>query len=112
MSKRVLGRVGLIAGLGGIAAAATAYYLKQKHLNEAENGDASDTDASDTTLAEVDEDGNIRVSDDLKEQIIADAREMIHRNKDNGYILESLENKYGKDCTYSTLKELIEEAEQ
>ncbi|QNQ80561.1 hypothetical protein [Lactobacillus sp. PV034] len=110
MSKRVLGKVGLIAGLGGIAAAATAYYLKQKHLNEAENG--SDTDASDTTLAEVDKDGNIKVSDDLKEQIIADAREMIHRNKDNAYILESLENKYGKDCTYSTLKELIEEAEQ
>lgn len=118
MSKRVLGRVGLIAGLAGLAAAGTAYYLKQRKLDDAENGDdidASDTDldaSSDVTLPEVDENGEVSVPESVKEEIIKNAREMIHRNKDNGEILEALESKYGKDYTYDTLKELIQEAEQ
>lgn len=37
-------------------------------------------------------------------------REMIHRNRDNGFILEELQNKYGKDFSDDDLKALIKEA--
>ena len=45
-----------------------------------------------------------------KEAIMKDVREMIHRNRDNGFILEELQNKYGKDFYDDDLKALIKEA--
>ena len=45
-----------------------------------------------------------------KEAIIKDVREMIHRNRDNGFILEELQNKYGKDFSDDDLKALIKKA--
>ena len=45
-----------------------------------------------------------------KEAIMKDVREMIHRNRDNGFILEELQNKYGKDFSDDDLKALIKEA--
>lgn len=119
MAKRVLGKIGLLAGLAGLAAAGTAYYLKQKNLDAEENGDstdASDTDldtaSSDVTLSETDEDTDTDIPESVKDEIIANARQMIHDNKDDGEILEALESQYGKEYTYNTLKELIQEAEQ
>lgn len=48
--------------------------------------------------------------DQEKEDIIKDVREMIHRDRNNGYILESLQSQYGKDFSDADLKELIQEA--
>lgn len=45
-----------------------------------------------------------------REDIIKDVREMIHRNRDNGFILEELQSKYGKDFSDADLKALIKEA--
>ena len=39
-----------------------------------------------------------------------DVREMIHRNRDNSFILEELQNKYGKDFSDDDLEALIKEA--
>lgn len=48
--------------------------------------------------------------DQEKEDIIKDVREMIHRDRNNGYILESLQSQYGKDFSDADLKEFIQEA--
>ncbi len=45
-----------------------------------------------------------------KEEIIKEAREMMHRNKDNGDILEALESQYSDDFSESDLKSLIAQA--
>ena len=48
--------------------------------------------------------------DHEKEEVIKDVREMIHRNRDNGFILEELQNKYGKVFSDDDLKALIKKA--
>lgn len=45
-----------------------------------------------------------------KEEIIKSAREMMRRNRNNGYILEALQDKYGNDFSDAELKSLISEA--
>ncbi|WP_186277721.1 hypothetical protein [Lactobacillus sp. LL6] len=45
-----------------------------------------------------------------KEDVIKSAREMMHRNRDNGYILEALQDKYGTEFSDDELKKLITEA--
>lgn len=45
-----------------------------------------------------------------KEEVIKDAREMMHRNRDNGFILEELQNKYGKEFSDDDLRALIKKA--
>ncbi|CCI80967.1 hypothetical protein [Lactobacillus hominis] len=48
--------------------------------------------------------------DQEKEDIIKEVREMIHRDRDNGYILESLQSQYGEDFSDADLKKFIQEA--
>lgn len=48
--------------------------------------------------------------DQEKEDIIKEVREMIHRDRDNGYILESLQSQFGEDFSDADLKKFIQEA--
>lgn len=47
-----------------------------------------------------------------KEEVIKNVREMIHRNRDNGFILEELQSKYGKDFSDDDLRALIKKASE
>lgn len=47
-----------------------------------------------------------------REEIIKDVREMIHRDRNNGFILEELQSKYGKDFSDDDLRALIKKASE